>query len=319
MDFIASLGSLALGSRLKRLSDHMIGEVEKAYQALGIDLQPRFFPMISFLIENGPSGITEISRSLQVSHPAISQMTTKLVKAGLVVKTPDPDDERRQLVSLSEKGQVMVNKLQPIWPTIREVVDEMINRSHFDLLQGIQSLEAELEKASMADLILERHHQKQSEQEAVQIVGWDPQYKLDFDQLNRAWITQYFEMTSIDEKALSNPEQYYLAKGGHIFFARQSDHTVGCCALARVDSQAFELCKLAVSPDFQNQGIAHKLMDYVIKQAALLQAQKVILETNSQLLPAMHLYRTLGFVEKQHPNGKSIYERADVFMELTLN
>lgn len=315
---MASLGSLALGSRLKRLSDHMMIEVEKAYETLGIDLQPRFFPYISFLNERGPSGITEISKSLEVSHPAISQMTNKMIKTGMVSKSPDPTDERRQLVSLTDQGKVLVSQLQPLWPNIREVVDELLERSESNILQDITRLEEELSKQSMSELILQKLAEQRPSDTNFKIVGWDPAYKEDFRRMNEEWIVKYFKMEEPDEAALGCPEQYYLAKGGHIFFARQDGKTVGCCGLARRDAETFELCKLAVEKDYRKHGIARQLMAYVVQQAELLQARRVVLESNRVLIAALHLYRSIGFVEVPAPSGGSSYERADIFMELTL-
>ncbi|WP_417784445.1 hypothetical protein [Terasakiella pusilla] len=49
------------------------------------------------------------------------------------------------------------------------------------------------------------------------------------------------------KQALDNPEGYYLAKGGYIWFARSGGNIIGCCALAKRGEQRFEISKMARS------------------------------------------------------------------------
>jgi hypothetical protein len=40
-----------------------------------------------------------------------------------------------------------------------------------------------------------------------------------FEQLNRSWIEQYFEMEPVDVMVLQQPDKYIIKKGGHILMA----------------------------------------------------------------------------------------------------
>ena len=46
-------------------------------------------------------------------------------------------------------------------------------------------------------------------------------------------------------------------------------------------------------------------------------ADKLFLETNSRLVPAIRLYETSGFEHSSNPAGDSHYQRADVYMVWT--
>ena len=137
--------------------------------------------------------------------------------------------------------------------------------------------------------------------EEIQIVPFEMKYALDFRNLNVAWISKYFEMERMDFLALDNPKEYILDKGGYIAVALKGNAVVGVCALIKMDHPKYdyELAKMGVSPQEQGQGIGFLL-------------GKHILESNTKLIPALKLYRKLGFVEIK--GYVSPYERCDIQM-----
>ncbi len=51
MDLIKSLGELALGSRLKRLSELIMKDGIRIYRSNGIDFQPKWFPVFTHCVK----------------------------------------------------------------------------------------------------------------------------------------------------------------------------------------------------------------------------------------------------------------------------
>ncbi|SMO56191.1 Acetyltransferase (GNAT) family protein [Chryseobacterium rhizoplanae] len=153
----------------------------------------------------------------------------------------------------------------------------------------------------------------------VKIVTYEPQYKEAFKALNEEWIKTFFVMEAGDYKLLDNPEEHILNKGGHIVFALLNNEAVGTCALVkRKDNPiTFELSKMAVSPKAQGKKIGYLLGAALVDLAKNLHAEKIVLETNSVLVPAIKLYEKLGF--KYMPIVDAGYDRVDVQMELNLN
>jgi putative acetyltransferase len=138
-----------------------------------------------------------------------------------------------------------------------------------------------------------------------------------FRRLNEEWIRRYFEMEPADEAALADPWGKILNPGGRIFFAVQDDRLVGCCALVVRTPAEFEVAKTAVTESVRGAGIGQRLLERVIAEGRALGAQRLYLETNRKLEPAIRLYEKVGF--RHIPPERLVpspYARANVFMEL---
>lgn len=139
----------------------------------------------------------------------------------------------------------------------------------------------------------------------------------DFAKINYGWLEEYFKIEPQDQKVLDNPEEEVINKGGMIFFAMINDQAVGTVALIPKGSDAYELVKMGVLPDYKGLKIGNGLVDIAIRYARKAGRKKVVLETNSKLLPAIHLYQKVGFVKvEDDPSTK--YKRCDLWMELVL-
>jgi putative acetyltransferase len=140
-----------------------------------------------------------------------------------------------------------------------------------------------------------------------------------FRRLNEEWITRYFRMEAKDEACFADPQGTVLDAGGRILFATSGERCVGCCALIRTGEREFEVAKMAVEPSCQGAGVGRRLLLAVIEEGRSAGAQRLYLETNHVLTPAIRLYESVGF---KHIDANRIvpspYARADVYMELVL-
>jgi GNAT superfamily N-acetyltransferase len=152
----------------------------------------------------------------------------------------------------------------------------------------------------------------------VEIAGWRPELRDDFERLNRAWLEKYEIFEDIDRAVLQRPEELILSPGGQIFFALAGQDVVGTCAALRVSATVVELAKLAVSPSAQNRGVGRRLCEAVIELARRSGASRVVLTSNQRLTAAMRLYRALGFRDAPLPDDTP-YTTADVYMVMELD
>lgn len=157
---------------------------------------------------------------------------------------------------------------------------------------------------------------KTRERVDVQVVAYQEVHKKAFRDLNVAWIEKYWEMEPYDYKALDNPIENIINKGGYIAIALHDNQPVGTCALVKMEDGGFELAKMAVAEEAKGMGIGSLLGEHVIAKGKEMGAERIFLESNTLLVPAINLYRKLGF--QQVLGSVSPYQRCNIQMELSL-
>ncbi len=322
MDLIHHLGSLALGSRLKRLSDRFMVEAAAIYAEQDASFEPRWFPLYSVLRETGPMTTGEAAKALRLSHAAVSQIARDMVTRGAATATKDKIDERKTRLALTAKGKDLAAKLEPLWKDMRAAVDEITAETGIDVISALSRLERVLDERSIAERMKDRRTTR--ELATVRIVDFIRESKAGqrrlkdaFSALNLAWIERYFAVEPSDVEMLSDPARTIVADGGHVLFAELDGEIVGCVALIARGAHAFELAKMAVDPKAQGRHIGKKLMEAAIARATAAGATSIHLETNDSLTPAVNLYRRCGFVPDPARAG-SKYKRVNLFMSLEL-
>jgi len=155
MNFYASLGYLVFGSRLRRLSEYFLMEVNKVYEQAGIAFDASWFPVFYILSQQQNIPLIDISEQLEVSHSAVSQLITGLKKKGLVNTAPCPDDGRRQLVMLTPKGEELLQQVQPVWEAITVAMKELTeeNKQSRQLLEAVLQVESAVQATPLSERI----------------------------------------------------------------------------------------------------------------------------------------------------------------------
>lgn len=152
--------------------------------------------------------------------------------------------------------------------------------------------------------------------ENLEIIAYQPGYAKDFYNLNVVWLEKYFYVEPYDKKVLSNPQKYVINTGGFIFFAKYKNEIVGVVALIN-QKTFFELSKMAVSPEYQGLKIGLSLMNFCVEFARNQQWESITLYSHRKLVPAICLYRKIGFKEVE-VEKEVHYERANIKMLLEL-
>jgi GNAT superfamily N-acetyltransferase len=197
-------------------------------------------------------------------------------------------------------------------------VDNMMKETSYDLWKAIQEWEFLLDQKDLLRRVLEVRRERESAQ--VRIIDYTPGYQPAFKSLNERWISEYFKMEETDYKSLDHPQEYILDKGGHIFIALLDDQPVGTIAMIPMQGHTLghthELAKMAVAPEAQGRHIGWLLGQAAIQWAKDKGLDKIYLESNTRLKPAINLYYKLGF--ERITGVPSPYERCNIQMELHL-
>lgn len=316
MEFFDKVGKAAIGSRLRLMTAIITDDASKIYELYGVDFVPKWFPVFYTLTEDRELTITEIANEIGHSQPSVSKIIQEMISAGIIKESLKTEDKRKNNVVLTEKGLSLSQKIKQQLKDIDVAVDGLISESKHNLWAALEEWEFLLAQKSMFKRVSDQ--KKIRESQNVKIVAFEPKYKEAFKALNVEWISTYFEMEPADYKALDNPEEYILNKGGKILVALYDDEPVGVCALIKTNNQeyGFEMAKMAVSPKAQGKNIGWLLGQEIIKTAKDLGAKKIYLESNTILKPAINLYYKMGF-EKVF-GLETPYKRCNIQMELVL-
>lgn len=316
MDFFDKTGKMAIGSRLRLLTDHLTVDAADIYRLYGNNFKPKWFPVFYVLAEGEAKTVTSIAHEIGHSHPSVSNIVKDMKAHGLIADNTEHSDGRCNLVRLSEKGIGMVASIKETCDDVGMAVDGICRETVHDLWRAIDEWERLLTEKSLLQRVKETR--KMREKEDIAIIPYQPYHNELFKSLNEQWITQHWEVEPHDLELLDHPKECIIDKGGSIFVATYKGKPVGVCALCKMEDPVYdyELAKFAVSPKAQGKGIGILLCEAVVNKAKELGAKKLFLESNTLLKPAIHIYRKIGFKElsEYHP----AYERGDIQMELTI-
>lgn len=151
---------------------------------------------------------------------------------------------------------------------------------------------------------------------AVKIIDYEPAHQVHFERLNRQWIEKFFWMEPVDVAVLQKPQDHILAAGGSILMAEYDGNIAGTVALKFVEPGIYEFTKMAVDESYQGLKIGNHLAMAAIGRCRQLGARSIILYSNTKLVPAITLYRKLGFFEVPLDGP---YKRSDIKMQLDLS
>ena len=152
----------------------------------------------------------------------------------------------------------------------------------------------------------------------IEIIDYKPAYQKDFKLLNEEWIKLHFVLEAHDIEVLDYPEKFILDEGGKIFFAHdtETEQILGTVGLVNCGEKGFEIAKMAVSPESRGKKIGKLLMIHALNAAQKMKVQRVFLESNTKLEPAINLYRSVGFKEIKVAEHSSTYSRCNIVMEI---
>ncbi len=316
MEFFNQTGKMAIGSRLRLLTQTITENASGIYKLYGVDLKPKWFPVYTVLSKGEPRTITSIAREIGHSHPSVSNIVRELVENKIVEEFKDESDGRRTLVGLTSRGMKMMDRLAQQCVDVNGAVEKIIGQTQHDLWKAIEEWECLLSEKSLLHRVLDEKRMR--ERRDIAIVTYESRFREVFRSLNEEWIKKYFTMEEADYLAINHPEEHILEKSGHIFVALYKNDPVGVCALLQMNDghYDFELAKLAVSPAVQGMGIGFLLGKACVEKAKELGGKKLYLESNTILEPAIHIYRKLGF--KEVTGHLTPYQRCNIQMELLM-
>lgn len=105
-------------------------------------LRPLHYRALAALDEHGELSQVELGRHLSLDRKDVAVALDSLAQRGLVERTPDPDDRRRNVIALTDEGRELVPKL-----------DRTLESAQQRVLAPLSEAEASQFRATLAKLI----------------------------------------------------------------------------------------------------------------------------------------------------------------------
>jgi ribosomal protein S18 acetylase RimI-like enzyme len=310
-EFLSQIGTLGFVTRLKRITDAMLHDGRRVYKELGLDIEPNWFVIFALLKERERLTVTEIAAEIGFAHPSVISIVNKMVAAGYVEESRSSKDNRKRLLSLSPKALRKLPEFERIWEAGTAAYNRMF--ADVDMIRFIDALESSYREKSFAERALEEIRDPWN----VEIIGFQESLAKDFADLNYEWIAKGYGIEEHDREILDSPFEKIIKPGGEIFFAIAKGTAAGTVALENYGTDAFELVKMAVSPEFRGLGIGDKLIEACIRYSIEKGKLRITLDSNTKQVAAINLYRKYGFREVPL-DPDSPYTRVNIRMELAL-
>jgi DNA-binding MarR family transcriptional regulator len=84
---------------------------------------PHHFALLAALEEYGPASQASLSARCSIDRSDTVAMVNELVEQSFVVRTPDPDDRRRNVITITDQGRQRVAQLDAV---LREAQSELL-------------------------------------------------------------------------------------------------------------------------------------------------------------------------------------------------
>ncbi len=155
MNFYQQLGFLVFGSRLKRLGDTFINDVNRIYKNHKIEFDASWFPVFYILSQKKEVSIKEISNELNVSHSAISQLISSLQQKGLIKSVISKKDARHKVITFTPKGEKLLQKIKPVWDALQKTMEELTTAQTQSkkILSALAGIEESLQQKNLFERI----------------------------------------------------------------------------------------------------------------------------------------------------------------------
>ena len=104
---------------------------------IGINLTPTQWAALAKLAETGPCSQNQLGRLTAMDVATIKGVIDRLTARGLTETSPDPEDGRRLLVSLTRAGQQLAEKVAPSALAISKETLAPLDAKEREMLMGL--------------------------------------------------------------------------------------------------------------------------------------------------------------------------------------
>lgn len=237
----------------------------------------------------------DLVESLQVDAGYLSRMITALEKHALIEKSPDGKNAKRNILSLTDTGVQLYEKLNAASAEeVRALVEPLKQAERKQLVGSMQRIERLLDGRGPERNYLLRDPEPGD-------LGW-------VIHRQSAYYAQEFGWDWSFEGLVSGIVADYVKNHDpgceRCWIAEMEGDIVGCVFIVRQDRETAKLRMLYVDADARGMGLGRRLVEECIRFASRKKYKRMVLWTNSILLSARRIYEATGFqLIEEEPHG----------------
>jgi DNA-binding MarR family transcriptional regulator/GNAT superfamily N-acetyltransferase len=277
--------------RFNRVVTERIGALNAQYMG-----RERSLGEARVLWEIGPTGcaVARLRERLALDSGYLSRLLRALERAGLVEVVPDNRDRRSRIARLTAVGD-------DEWSTL----DARSDRLAHSLLAPLSRSQRKRLVTAMGEV------ERLLTASAVQIVALDPEHE------HARWcLDRYTEELNRRSGRTFDPAVGATARpdemrppNGQFFVARLYGDPIGCGAVKHHADAPAEIKRMWISPGARGLGLGRRLLQTLERCAREAGAAVARIETNSDLVEALTLYRATGWREVAAFNDEPYADR----------
>ncbi|HWW78331.1 MAG TPA: helix-turn-helix domain-containing GNAT family N-acetyltransferase [Steroidobacteraceae bacterium] len=249
------------------------------------------------------SGVTagELAEELDLDRGYLSRMLKGFETKELLVRTPAPEDGRRQHLRMTPAGMRVFAPLEKrSQEQVRGMLTALDEERRSVLLEAMDTIQNALNEGSaraggkrlpangtLAQQLVLRGHRPGD-------MGWVVQRHGEIYHQEYGWTEEFealvAEITAEFVRKLDVTRE-------RCWIAEHDGRRVGCIFLVAKDATTAKLRLLLVDPDARGLGVGRKLVAECVQFARVAGYRKIVLWTQETLTAARHLYTEAGFVK----------------------
>lgn len=139
------MNNRSISGKIKYISDRVRQRADNNLKSHGITLSQ--VRVLRFLDENGGSSSQkEIESFLQVSHPTVVGLVSRMEQSGILSTSVCQSDKRNKIVSVTDKGVQLSYDLQKYMADLENSMFDGIEPSHLQILaEALEKIAANLD------------------------------------------------------------------------------------------------------------------------------------------------------------------------------
>ena len=91
-----------------------------------LNISHRQARILDALDRMGRASQIQLAREFDLKPASMSTMTVRLLEAGVILRAPNPDEARSNIVQLSDKGRSLLSEIRGAWVDIDRMIESTI-------------------------------------------------------------------------------------------------------------------------------------------------------------------------------------------------